>query len=373
MNRVAILSFHSADNHGAVLQNYALQIAIKDLGFQVETLDYRSESLGNNGYPTYYWPKNVHSIGEFFVKLTRYARNYQKQIIRHAAFQSFRNTYLTLTKQMTKQELPALDGQYDVFIVGSDQVWNIDIIKEVEEDTFTLQFVHSGKRAAYAASAGLSSNVNPPLLERISTLDYISVREHSLKEWLEQNGVPNVHDVCDPVLLLEKERWEQLLPIADPHKNPYVFVYFADSNNICQVSKDIAAKRNLEIRHVNRLVTCTAGFGIARYEADPVEFLSYIAYAETVVLTSFHGLAFSIIFEKDFIVIHRPLMEDRTRDLLAALGLSERGFDSYEEYCLRKDSIQPIDYRAVKEKLAGLRQSSMNKLRDICNLPEHHA
>ena len=371
MNKVAILSFHSTDNHGAVLQNYALQIAIKDLGFHAETLDYHSEGAGS-GYPTYYWPKNANSIGEFFVKLTRYARNYRKKMIRQAAFQSFRNTYLTLTKEMTKRDLPALDGQYDVFIVGSDQVWNINIIKEDEVDVFTLQFVHSGKRAAYAASAGSSSNVPPPLLERIPTLDYISVREHSLKEWLEQNGVPNVHDVCDPVLLLEKERWKQLLPIADPHKKPYVFAYFVNSNDICKLARDIAAKRNLEIRHVDKIKTHTAGFGTGHNEADPVEFLSYIAYAETVVLTSFHGLAFSIIFEKDFFVVHCPPMEDRTRDLLAALGLSERGFDSYEEYCLRKDSIQPIDYRAVKEKLAGLRKSSMNKLRDICNLPECH-
>lgn len=367
MNRILVLTFHGANNYGAVLQNYALQTAMKDLGFQAETLDYLSESMPslNN---TRIWIKKPKGIKNYIKKITRYLMFYRKMYARIRAFQHFRATYLSLTKRVVKQELPAVNGQYDVYIVGSDQVWNVDIIKEDGIDAYTLQFVKNRKRAAYAASAGSNCNITPTLMERISSFDYVSVREHSLKEHLEQNGIADVHDACDPVFLLTKERWEQLLPIAKPHEKPYVFAYYLCPKwlpqDIQQLSKAIATERGLNICHVDRRV----GFGISRYEIGPIEWLSYIAHAEATVLSSFHGLAFSILFEKEFFLIHHVERGDRTRDLLDLLGLSDRGFDSYEDYCLRKDSIRPIDWQAVKEKLAELRKSSRDTLWDICNL-----
>ena len=368
MNKILIVSFHAVDNYGAVLQNYALQAAIGALGFQAETLDYRPGAI-DTSYPDYFWPRNTNGAGEFVRKLARYTYNYIKKFARQASFQHFRSTYLRLTKEMEKQELSAVNGQYDVFITGSDQVWNMDIITEAELDTYTLQFVHDGKRAAYAASVGSCRNITPPLVERISTFDYISVRERSLKERLEQCGLTGVREVCDPVFLLEKERWEQLLPIAGAHEKPYVFVYYVSSKDICRLTEEIAAERGLEIRHVDKRKTLTVGFGTSMYGIGPAEFISYIARAETVVVSSFHGLAFAVLFEKEFLVIHHPSRGDRTRDLLDALGLSDRGFEGYEDYCLRKDSMRPIDWPAVKEKLAEIRENSRDVLRDICNLP----
>lgn len=372
IKKVLILSFHANNNYGAVLQNYALQTAIRDLGFRVETLDYLSEAIPFLNY-TRVWRKSTKGIGNYIKKLARYLLFYKKMHARINAFQHFRATYLSLTKRVMKHELPTLDGQYDVYIAGSDQVWNVNVITEDEVDTYTLQFIQSEPRAAYAASAGSCRNITPALVERISTLDYVSVREHSLKELLERRGLTGVRDACDPVFLLEKERWEQLLPISAPHEKPYVFAYLLCPKELPQdirrLSRAIAAERGLKIFHVDRRI----GFGTSRYEIGPVEWLSHIAHADAVVLSSFHGLAFSIIFEKEFFLIHRPTMEDRTRDLLELLGLSDRAFDSYEEYCLRKDSIRPIDWRAVKEKLAVLQKSSWDTLRDICNLSENHA
>lgn len=363
MKNILILTLFGDTNYGQVLQNYALQTAIQDLGLQVETLNMPRPS----SFYTRLWGKRPESIGERIKKIARYILFYRRMLARVDAFRHFRGAYLSLTKEMTQQELPPLNGKYDVFIVGSDQVWNTAFIKDDKLDAYTLQFVHSGKRAAYAASAGSSRNITPALVERISAFDYISVREHSLKERLEQSGLTNIHDVCDPVFLLERERWEQMLPIADPHEKPYVFAYFLFSKkagqDMIQLSKAIAAERGLKICHVDRRQA-----GICRYEIGPIEWISHIAHAEVTALYSFHGLAFSIIFEKEFFVIHRADMEDRTRDLLAALGLSDRGFDSYEDYCARKAFIQPIDWRAVREKLAVIRENSRNALRDICNL-----
>lgn len=367
MNSILILTLQGADNHGAVLQNFALQTAVEDLGFQAKTLDYRCDSI-DSAFAISIWPRKVKGVGKYLEKLSRNILNCRRMHVKRAAFQHFRDTYLTLTEEKVKQELSAVDGQYDVFMVGSDQVWNVDITGERDADTYTLQFVHSGKRAAYAASAGSSSNVTPALVERLSAFDYISVREHSLKEQLEQCGLTNIHDACDPVLLLERARWEQLLPIAHPREKPYVFVYYAGSSDIRRLSRDIAARRNLKIHHINRVQKKLMGFGTSRYGIGPVEFISYIAHAEAVVSPSFHALAFAILFEREFFIIHHASTGARTRDLLAALDLSDRGFDSYEDYCLRKDSIRPVNWHAVKEKLAGLRKTSQDVLRDICNL-----
>lgn len=372
MKKILIVTFHANNNYGSVLQNFALQTAIEDLGFRVDTLDYRSEVLPFLNY-TRVWRKTTKGIGNHIKKLARYFLFYKKMLARIDAFQQFRATYLSLTKRVMKDELPTLDGQYDVYIAGGEQIWNVNVITENEVDTYTLQFIQSGPRAAYATSAGSRHNINPALVERAAALDLVSVREHSLKEQLEQCGLSGVRDACDPVFLLEKERWEQLLPISDPHEKPYVFAYLLCPKELPQdirrLSRAIAAERGLKIFHVDRRI----GFGTSRYEIGPIEWLSHIAHADAVVLSSFHGLAFSIIFEKEFFLIHRPTMEDRTRDLLELLGLSDRGFDSYEEYCLRKDSIPPIDWRAVKEKLAVLQKSSWDTLRDICNLSENHA
>lgn len=372
MKKILITTLFGAVNYGQVLQNYALQTAIKDLGFHAETLNYINESMPSM-HNARIWAKKPKSVRDGMKKIARYILFYRKMHARIRAFQRFHTSYLSLTKGMAKQELPAVNGQYDVYITGSDQVWNTDFIKGDALDIYTLQFVHSGPRAAYAASAGSVSRVTPALTERISALDYISVREHSLKERLEQSGLTGVQNVCDPVLLLEKERWEQLLPITDPHEKPYVFAYFLFQKkvpqDICHLAKAIADERGLEICHTER----RKGFGICRYEDGPIEWLSHIAHAEATVLSSFHGLAFSILFEKEFFVLHRPGMEDRTQNLLDALDLSDRGIDSYEDYCLRKDSIRPIDWHAVKEKLAGLRKSSQDALWDICNLSENQA
>lgn len=369
MKKILLITFFGSLNYGQVLQNYALQTAVEDLGYRAETLKYQFIPISDY---TRLWAKKPDSIGKCVKKIARYILFYRRMLSKISAFQSFRTAYLSLTEEMTRRELPAVNGRYDVYIVGSDQIWNIDVITEDEVDTYTLQFVRDGKRAAYGASAGSSRNITPPLVARVSTLDYISVREHSLKERLEQSGLTGIHDVCDPVLLLEEERWRQLPPAASPLKKPYVFVYFLYVNDIGQdlrkLATTIAEERGLKICHVDRRV----GFGTSRYGISPIEWLSYIAHAEVTALASFHGLAFSIIFEKEFIAIHNPKTGDRTRELLEALGLSDRGFDSYEDYCLRKDSIRPIDWRAVKEKLAELRKRSLDVLRDICDLPERH-
>lgn len=367
MNKILILTLTFNTNYGSVLQCFALQTVVGDLGFQAEILNYVNESM-TSLRDTRLWGSETKGIGNYIRKITRYILFYKKMLVRNELFRRFRATYLSWTKRVEKRELSTLNGQYDVFIAGSDQIWNVNIIKEDQVDVYTLQFVQSGKRASYAASAGSSLNITPALIERISAFDYVSVREHSLKEQLEQSGLTGVREVCDPVLLLEKERWERLLPIADPHEKPYVFTYYLAPSvmprEMRQLSKDIAAERGLNILHVDRRV----GLGSSRYGIGPIEWLSYIAHAEVTVLSSFHGLAFSILFEKEFFVIHYPKTGDRTRDLLNALGLSDRGFDSYEDYCLRKDSVRPVDWRAVKEKLAALRKDSLDALRDICNL-----
>ncbi len=347
--KVALLSFHNAYNYGAALQAYALQEAISEFGIQSEYIDY----------------VNTHRLESYDMRcLLRRAikdGNIKKAVrvllgmpfiaLRKKHFDRFFSKYLRVTEKRytSSVEMMELNEVYDRFVVGSDQVWNPD--HNGNDTAYLLDFVKDPRKCiSYSPSFGTDS-LPADLEERygryLSRFVCLGVREMKGAELVEKltGMVPEL--LLDPVFLLSKEKWESLL--GDTQEKNYVFFYTSDKHEI----KDFTST-GYPLEGKKKHILCTKISPVdflnpknKMVVSIPVSnFLSEIYYADLVVTSSFHCLAFSILFQKPFLcVLSGDLGKDeRLVNLLAIFHLEDR--------ILRVDTSvdkikEQIDYRKL--------------------------
>ena len=297
--KVCIVSTSQVDNYGAVLQGFALKTILKRK-FEVETLNYISEGLRSS---------NRLSFDKFWKKLAArilFRDYYKNNKTRHSKFAKFRKNHLSLTEQydINKIRNSGLESQYDYFVSGSDQVLNPAIYKG--ETVSFLDFVESPrKKKTYAASVGKDAflddykDVYQNYLPAFSSL---LIREQSTAAAIESRFGLKTTSVVDPVFLLTKEQWEQAFTSQDKPAKKYLLTYILskDDNSALAIS-EYARKKNLEIINI----AGTFGFRYKKYLGNaiypsPEEFVQLILNAECVFAKSFHGTAFSILFNKPY-------------------------------------------------------------------------
>ena len=209
-----------------------------------------------------------------------------------------------------------------------------------------MDFVPKGKiRASYAASFAIE-DIDKELKEitkkRIDKLDYIGVREISALNILEDLEIDKGIQVMDPVFLLSKKEWDNMTHEIDK-KERYIFVYDFDGNTLIkEISMKIAKENNLKIYTPYK---CDYSDKVIR-NMGPIDFISYIKNAEFIISNSFHGTAFSIIFEKQFVVANRKeAINTRMRDLLSILKIENRLIRDYNF----NNIIKNINYDEVNK------------------------
>lgn len=363
-NKIAIVTFHRTDNYGAVLQNYALQQANMKLGLDVYTVDLRSDEI-ENPYKNKLFKR--HGIG--FIKGTYLIfmdfLNYKKTDRHIEAFNKFRKTNLCLTKEVDC--LSEIEDEYDVFITGSDQVWNKKITREHSLDDFLLNNIQTKRKTSYAASCGHTSNLDDSIIKKISQLDYITVRENTLAEVLSKYIKSNIAVVCDPVFLLDKDEWVTRINGVSKRNEKYIFLYY-NAEEAFKIAKYLKKIKKIEIYSpCKKYIKALVGF-YSSYETGPFEFVNDILNAEIVVASSFHAIAFSILLEKDFIAVLNKGADTRVSDLLKYVGLENRIVSGLDDYIEKQNDMVSIDYGKVRKKLAQWREESLNELRKICML-----
>ncbi|WP_455617471.1 polysaccharide pyruvyl transferase family protein [Eisenbergiella sp.] len=370
--KIGILTFQRANNYGAMLQNYALKTVLEraNPAWLVETIDYRCWEIEKN-YEVHLLPRNalyrLSAIKSLFLNIL----NYRLEITRKYRFAVFRNK-LNLGDEIIKQTLDKLQEMYDIVICGSDQVWNIEIIGEDNVDVYNLNIIDTLIKASYAASAGSASNLTKKMIVGIRNLCCVSVREQSLYEVLKKNGIKS-KVVCDPVFLLQSYEWEALKePLSSRQKSKYLFLYYIDSRRIeaMKIASSIRKKYRYKVVYpVPRTKDSIKYGGRCVYDASPQKFLSLLANAEIVVASSFHAVAFSIIFEKQFIVIPHEKTGSRVIDLLVKFDLQDRIVNSYEEYIRHEKELNTsINYSMIRQKINKWRYESLEYLMHVCML-----
>lgn len=321
--KVGILTFHRADNYGAVLQNMALIKALETVepGCDVRTVDYRNSHLEEPYHRPFYRCDTRNPI-RYADRLISNLRFLKKTKARRQAFDEFRRLYLKMTPSCTGQQLEEAGAEFDLLITGSDQVWNSRIVGSKDDNIYSLGFGDGAVRVSYAASSGSAAMIGSGTMEKLRRLDVISVREAELREYLEQNLQRTVRQDSDPVFLLTKQQWLELLEPERIRRKPYIFAYCVGNRkkDVSEIARALADEKDCDIvyldphEHYGRR-------GVCMYEAGPLDFVRLIRDAETVVASSFHAAAFSAILGKALIAAPDHKTGVRVVELLRDLGM----------------------------------------------------
>lgn len=367
MKTIGILTFHKADNFGAVLQNYALQQAIITIGMKPETIDYYSRTV-EEVYKIWGPVRSGFSIPRIITRIASDILNFRNAVINKRKFEDFRQKYLNISPIRYDADTIST-ADYDVYIAGSDQIWNSQIIGKEDIPAYTLAF-SEGHTATYGASCG-SEDYLIADVANIAKIQMITVREQQLCDRLKQMGITS-RVVCDPVFLLEQNNWKILIENKPRKKCKFVFLYYTDkrSNQAAMIAKSIARSKGIKVycpRKYDKL-TIMNYYAINKFSDGPLDFLDEIYQAEYIVSSSFHGVAFAILMEKEFVALLHKEIGERVKNLLEYLGLEERIVTDLEDFQKRSCYWKPIDYCKVRKKVNEFREESMECLREICSL-----
>ena len=362
--KIGILTFHNADNFGAVLQNYALQVAIDKLGFEAFTINYRCKRIESDYilHPKYNGRNPISAIRFYLIqRLNLKAKSMQKE-----KYSNFRKKYIKIEGNYNNSTIDSVNKKYGVIIVGSDQVWNSNLVNSEDDSVYSLGFA-TGKTGAYAASSGDISQMAGHVLSNIIKIGYITVRELSLYNELSQHGI-RCGLVCDPVFLIDREQWDSLICEDNLHKN-YIFMYTVGEGKVIvnEIIKYISKRKNLPIHIVDSCPIFKQRNFIYNTDAGPIDFLQEIRNADFVVASSFHGVAFSIIFNKQFIAIPHPITGGRITELLKKIGLEDYIVSSLEEYKEKEKNLKKINYSEVNFEINKWKKESFLELKKICD------
>lgn len=346
---IKIITIHAMHNPGSVLQAYALQKFL-EITYDVKIIDYR---------PEYFFSEN--SKLKLILKKILYHRDYES---RKKKFNQFISENMNLTKRYTTyNELFGSNMQADVFIVGSDQLWNSDFPCG-NDPAFYLKFVNKGKKISFSTSVGkaiIDKNNLSILKKNLSDFDFLAVREKSTAELLSKILKRNVKWVCDPVFLLGKEHYLKFITNNSPISGRYVMIYLLEnSDNLKQIIEFYKAKQ-LKIVLVGGFTKrCYCDLHIK--DAGPLDFLNLIYHTEVVISGSFHATAFAHIFQKKFITLIPNKNGERILSLLEQTRLSNKAIDKSVNF----DEIEKkINWGDVQNRLNRYIDSSKAYLQSI--------
>lgn len=367
--KVGIITLYGLGNYGNRLQNYALQEALRRLGCEVETVVYH-RSYGNSPLEQlksfYRLParRNLgRLLGRFQKRQAAPVRPGQKELdqAKTQNFLSFNQRIAITPFEVAPENLSALGtAGFDCFVVGSDQVWNPYYRGSRIE---FLAFAPAHKRLSYAASFGMDSL--PRRFFRayragLSGMAGLSVRENEGAAIVRQVTGREAAVHVDPTMLLTREEWAGLAQKSPAQpRAPYLLTYFLGS------IEEGKRQRMQAYAVENGLETVTLGDPAhpAHYTAGPAQFLAYFQSAAAVVTDSFHGMVFSLLFHKPYVVIRRAgeisSGFSRIRTLLGKFSLPSRFVED-----VSPDQLFDVDFAPMEPILEKEREASMRYLKD---------
>ena len=355
--KIGILTYHRSHNYGAMLQAIALRKVLQDMGHDVTFMDY--------------WPQHQKNIYRLFVwemfwrggirgrlrYLKMFAETLVPKLIRRKNFDRF-------YRELIKPYVNSCKKEYDIIVYGSDQIWRKqDWGYGYNPVYFGKNDFKAQKHISYAASMGIlpESEIEKAVIKQyLCNLDHISVREAELKTFVESLEL-SCDQHLDPTLLLTGKEWTNLMHIQPAKKQRYVLYYhlMGKSFDIDQI-RLFARNKGLTLKIIySRAIKKSSEFEITT--AGPMQFLELVYGAEFVFTSSFHGLVFSLLFQKQ-VFASFSVNAGRAVSLLSQLGIEDRLLPPMTQVPI---DISDIDYNQVSSRMNKLRESSYNYLRMI--------
>ena len=370
-DKIGLITYHAAYNFGSILQTYGTISTLEKLGWDVETIDYRTPSQ------TFWYQKDfslkkgirsmIDNIGFEFIKSARK--------IRAKKYEQFISEFLRPSDRRfsSYKELCNAKMDYDILISGSDQVWNINCgeFKYEKPDAILPYFLNFGnphKRIAYASSFGPQTLRNiRKFKDQLTRYDFLSTREPFTREYIERVTNKDVKLVCDPTWLIDKSQWLSLPGVYAPQtRRPYIFVYilywdFRAMRRWLPKIKELADQKGLDVYCISPLNYCKyKGINMIQ-DAGPLDILSYLANADFVITNTFHGTIFSMNLEKPFYSCDvQP--GSRQGQMLSICELEDRIINN--PYELIENLDLQCDFEHSTKKIIKFREESINYLKN---------
>ena len=362
----ATITLHTAHNNGSFLQAYALQKTINKMGYSNKIINFVPMAQ----YALYQNIIFKELSAKGIIKGMLNVPNYLALKKRKDRFNGALDNLNLTSKFDNEDDFASISEDFDCLIAGSDQIWN----NASMPDFSNLYLLPVNKyKISYAPSFGksLKNQFGSEILNQISQFDYLSVREQSVKQELD-NLLPNkeVKVVLDPTFLLDKEEYAELSRNANcKYNGDYIFFYcIKATNDVLKTVKEISKILNMPVVTVFTGVNtykCQVFGQKIDFQAGPAEFLQYVQNAKYVISNSFHGVVFSIIYNKTFFRIAdnedgKIKIDERLDSILNMLELSVQNVITNSSISLNTD----IDYAVASEKMSDLRNESLGWLQE---------
>ena len=370
-----ITMYHNSINYGGVLQAYALTRFLNELGYDAQQV----RVIGKPGE----WQRAkvlfMHGTKPAIKKVLRNARWIARKVLkkavpsdfdskisaRRAVFAKFGEEFVPQSEEIyNSRTIKKANDNYDVFITGSDQVWNFAWYNPI----YFLDFVRGDKkRIAYAASISMHSlnRMQKRITKRsLKNYDAISVREESAVGLISDLTRLKPEFVLDPTLLLSKDDWD-ILAKRKVECDAYVFCYFIGENKAGRrFATEFARKHGFMLVGISIYHNFDA-LDIKLADAGPEEFLSYLKNAKYVFTDSFHAVVFSKIFEKQYFVFNRDdqgSMNSRIHTITSLFETEDRFCYGERERLDYIESLPDIDYTKQLLKFEEKKKESIDFL-----------
>lgn len=350
--KIGILTLRRANNYGAVLQCYALQQALAEVGHDVWIIDYRQPDTELSYTPIS--KERIHRYLSNPVALAKDILLTPLYYINANKFDQFRTKYLQCTKSFDR---PAMMPQnFDVYMIGSDQLWSIQCMGGHVEPVFFGNFPHptNSHIMGYAISANGDSlnSIGVEQLKRYAAnFDCISVREAGIALWLKANNVCDTRVDVDPTLLLNPTEWIKMASKQRPCNQRYLLSYYLlpKQKKVAKIFARSHGLKYIELGHKAH---------------SPADFLTWVKHADCVVGGSFHITVFSILFTRQFYIIQKDSSFDiRSASLLKSVGLANHFIPISE--LPQADITTSVNYDEVFASLMQLKKKSVEYISSL--------
>ena len=358
--KIGIFTFQNAKNYGALLQSYALKHTLNCMGNKAEVINYYCRAIQYEGRLIDF--RSIKGIIKTPIRLL--VCPIKKHIA--AKFSSFRKKYLTDTPVYypdTVKQIP----NYDLFITGSDQVFN-PRITGCDPNYFLAFSSHKNKNASYAASFGFgledfSQKEKDFIKQNLPHISHLSIREKQGENIIKTLTPQTAQIHLDPVFLLTKKDW-QFVAKLPKRKKPYILLYLMYKDDaLISFAKNLARDTKCQLLYISPKLDIRNRVPVSHITPTPEEWLGLFLNAQYIVTNSFHGLAFAINFNKPFFIGKLPPTWpaiSRLENLLALTNLDDRIYTNF-----KTNYNKPIDWLSVNQCIDKERQKALDYLKEI--------
>lgn len=352
MKKIGLLTIHDTLNFGSLFQTYGLYKAIESLGMDITLIDYKNAAIADRE-KTYRF-RQVKNMKDFY-KFVFHHHFLEKK---HDHFWQFINSNMKISDEYNKDTIQIANKVFDTFIVGSDIVWGMDITGY--DFNYMLQFADTTKKkVSFSSSVGTRwpREFDEVVKGCLNRFEYICVREQLAQKWINEL-IPQkqIVETCDPTMLWNRNTlWGQFDKAELVPKEDYILVYLkTDDNKTVNDAIAYGKEHHLPVYNINYNHSI---FGVRNIHPTGIcEWISWFAHAKVIFTASYHGILFSLYFEKPFFWYSRA-NSARTESLSRELGIENR-FGNREN--IKAD--EQMDYIKINNAIEKKRTLSWKQL-----------